>query len=176
MSSTRAQEWRKRYAVVAGKPTAADVPAVPSPLWNVFPHEGSFYPVHLLRSFVHALNATPYFDSIRTHPHRCPCCPLYGPRYGKSGGGGACAFEEILLPTFARQHYAHLVPSAAPSVVLRLWLDLHAVARLNRSASLNALAKAVQSSRSFGHFFGLKVPRFAYAQLESALEPTLRGH
>ena len=124
------------------------------PAWNHHPHEGSFYPVRLLRAFVAALNTSVYFEAMirqqapgctRRQPSCwCPCCPLYGKRYTLVGGGGACAFEEFLLPTYALQAWSHLLPQAAPPIVLRVWANLGRLRQRNGTAAFKALASLVR--------------------------------
>ena len=47
----------------------------------------------------------------------CPCCTLYGKEVVRRGqAGGACSFEEYLLPTYARQRFASLVPQGVAGV------------------------------------------------------------
>lgn len=74
-----------------------------SPL-TYMPHEGTFYPLHVVRAFS-ALLAGSALDVHRP-------CPF----------SGACFYEETLLPTFVWQRYPQLLNgSNGPPIVLRVW-------------------------------------------------------
>ena len=88
---------------------------------------------------------------------------------------GACAFEEFLLPTFARTMYAHLLPASGPPFVLHLWLKLANVKRqIGGLRELNRLVAHVSEDARTRHVFGVKVPGNPYPVLECAIAPFMR--
>ena len=119
------------------------------------PHEGSFYPMRLLRHFVRVLNASEFATSrllasaVRT-----------GSSFSSSMGKGSLLLEETLLPTFVWQHYKSLAAaaSASPPVVSRTW-------PVGRAVSLGGLARLVNAMNqsayqaAHGYLCGIKLPR-----------------
>jgi hypothetical protein len=162
---------------------------------GVHAHEGSFYPCHVMRSFVDALEAPSSFLTGFIKPLRATtghnattkngrkevtdlCKQLFQSNLSTlTKGGGACAFEEYLLPTVVRTHYAHLLQHgrAAPPLVVRLWLVLAQLASKPEWLSeLNNLVRHLQShDASYGHVFAIKVPAHAYPHLECTLAGAL---
>ena len=111
-------------------------------------HEGSFFPVNVLRAFVRcALPGSPFEAGLRepSQPSACPCCEMFldagvtnRSSYRMPDGGGSCGFVEYLLPTFVWQHYAHLIPHSSPPTVLRYWGALGAISNLSESLRFTA--------------------------------------
>ena len=103
----------------------------------------------------------------------CACCQLYaarGARIRPSAIRGACAFEEVLLPTFARQHYPQLLPRAAPPTAWRLWLSLQDVHKHGAERQLWALADEIRRNPAdFAGVFSFKVPHALFPQIEAAM-------
>ena len=68
------------------------------------------------------------------------------------------------------------MPTAAPPLVLRVWLGLRKLERMAGGVDeLNALAQHVQLNES-DVFFGLKVPGHMFPALECLLAPTIAEH
>lgn len=168
--------WRRALAIDANGTRAAAADTV----WASYPHEGSFYPLAVIRKFLADINGSTWalamgaMGANRVTGGRCPCCHVY-PDYraqqrdSRGRTGGACAFEEFLLPTYARQHYPQLIAHSAPPVVLRLWIDLKKLERLNGTAQLTAFIGALRDRNGHGrmhpHIFGVKVPRHSLPHL-----------
>ncbi|KAL1518702.1 hypothetical protein AB1Y20_002989 [Prymnesium parvum] len=165
---------------------------------NMMSHEGSYYPVALLRHFVRrGLAGSPFAAAFaalqRGEP--CSCCQMYRPYLleRQANGSismasvasclsctlGACSFEELLLPTFAWQHHARLISRGSPPLVLRVWVDLNkANASTLRHFHRVAALVANGSLEELPHIFGLKVPHFKMGgvsrKLASVLDPAIR--
>ena len=171
---------------------------------NFMPHEGSYYPVHVLRHFLRCGLQGSIFSLAAAQCEPCRCCTLYA-RVRVTDASkvacdcaalrrldlrGSCALEELLLPTFVWQHYAHLLPTASPPVVLRAWASLGRLAHKATSPpqnhsnttpgeprtgnELDHLASyLIDDPSRFGHLFGLKVPRHDFDHLVALFRRTL---
>jgi len=157
------------------------------------PHEGSFYPVWLLREFLCAIGGSGFDADInRCEGCRMPCSCTYRNATATTGGawhigrppkGGDCEFEELLLPTYVWQRHPELLAAAAPPSVLRLFLDVRGELRrrdasdrrdVSVSTVVDQIASYISSSDAFQHVFGLKVPKADFDLIETALHATLR--
>ena len=168
--------------------------------WRPFPlnemaHEGSFYPLRILRSFAqHALPASPFgslFEdtwglSRGRRSNRTSCCQVYigGCGRGTTPMAGGCELEELLLPTWVWQHHRHLLKEAAPPLCLRLWASIGRLgrrgeggARQNRSSRFsphNELVQLVAQIHTRGsHAYMLKAPHHEFNHLKEALGAVL---
>ena len=147
-------------------------------------HEGSFYPVKLLREFrSRALAGSDFkraMDGFQSKHSRCPCCELYGVDatkvcQGTRGDcyatGGSCAFEELLLPTYLWQRHPRLLQRASPPAVLRIWAQKSfAMTRTGAAVVGGASSAKVQDAirelvgalrgdaATWPHIFALKIP------------------
>ena len=79
---------------------------------------------------------------------------------------GACALEELLLPTYVWQRHAELIPASSPPLVLRVWgMDRpHTDPKL-----LQSVNRTVATSPGLEHLFGLKVARAHFGLAEDWL-------
>lgn len=123
------------------------------------PHEGSFYPVRVVRDFLRRGFRGSAFEAAlqrqqASGSHPCPCCDLYDTNTSWKSLG-SCSFEELLLPTFVWQHHPDLLRAAVPPSVLRVWANLHQPHNVTR-----VLCHLVAAPSGLGHFFGIKVPHF----------------
>lgn len=111
------------------------------------PHEGSFYPVALLRQFVRALHNTSDFG-----PSQLLTVPI-------SMRGPSLLLEETLLPTYVWQQHKRLAASrgASPPVIARLWTTGHTVS-LGGLARLVEMMHATSFREAHPHLCGLKLP------------------
>ena len=124
------------------------------------PHEGSFYPVRIVRDFVQRGFHGSVFDAAlrrqqASQEHTCPCCGLYGTSSAWKALG-SCCLEELLLPTFAWQRHAGMLHTAAPPSVLRLWVNLN---HQPHNAS-RVICRLIAAPRELRHFYGIKIPHF----------------
>ena len=100
---------------------------------NLMPHEGTFYPMHLIRNFLSkGFQAGSVFaaalerqQGVSLRERKCPCCGLYQTKSFGPKRLGSCCLEELLLPTFAWQQFPHLLRTSVPPSVVRVWADLN---------------------------------------------------
>ena len=144
-----------------------------------FPHEGSFYPVHLLRAFVRCALPSSRFEALLPNGSISDCLSMYQTAsstkemlYG--GYMGGCQLDENLLPTFAWQHYRHLIPDSCPPLAVRLWITAAGALRAqgrNRTSDRTSSNFAefgrhlLANPREFGHIFGLKAPKHEFQHM-----------
>ena len=79
-----------------------------------------------------------------------------------------------MLPTWALQHYAALLPRAAPPLVLRVWCELKRVATPASQpiTPLAALARRLAApDTAHPQFFGVKAPHFFFGTLAASVSP-----
>ena len=85
------------------------------------PHEGTFFPMWLVREFVEFAVNSSDFDPSRMldagGTHGGGTCAFWDRTYG-------CAYEEVLLPTHVLQVHPSLALAGAPPAISRLWLHL----------------------------------------------------
>ena len=119
----------------------------------LFRSEGSFYPLHVLRDFVRCgVSGTPFEEALaQCEDCGSSCCTLYDGRHARGGGGelerrrsdggrggasvhswqkrvrGACALEEVLLPSFVAQRWVSLIEQSSPPLAMRAWGNLFAM-------------------------------------------------
>ena len=152
-----------------------------------FPHEGSFYPVHLLRAFVQCALPSSRFEPLLPNGSIADCLGMYQTAsstkdltYG--GYMGGCQLDENLLPTFAWQHYGHLIPASCPPLAVRLWITAAGALRargFNRTTDktnsnfANFGRHLLAHPREFGHIFGLKAPKHEFLHMEMAVKSFL---
>jgi hypothetical protein len=153
-----------------------------APAWRPAPigyhaHEGAFYPVWLIRQFVRAaFEGSPFAAALRRQQagSACPCCALYQTNTSWQGLG-SCCLEEWLLPTYVWQTYPHLLPTAAPPTIVRVWTDVNkpdGAANLTRTA-----CRLLSPPRGLRHLYGIKVPHFFFGRVSGVLQnggPLLR--
>ena len=167
-------------AVANGNRMWAPMPA------NAHTHEGAFYPVHLMRAFVHcALPATPFDAPLVTDGADFEACKQMYRSANLTAEAesplGGCQFDEFLLPTFARQHYAHLVPTSSPPLILVMWICANCAGAGASNATANTdLQKLYRHMRhhcaAYGHVFGFKAAKHQYITTQNAIiGPLLRG-
>ena len=92
---------------------------------------------------------------------------------------GSCDLEESLLPTFAWQHYSHLIPDASPPMSLRLWINYaHSIALIDKSGSHFAAfgRHLLANQEHYGHIFGLKAPRHEFSDMALAITTFLPSY
>jgi hypothetical protein len=151
-----------------------------------FPHEGSFYPVHILRAFSRCGLPSSRFGGALQNGSLLACIDMYqhanatrNARYNGVYMGG-CDFEEHLLPTFVWQHYGHLLPAASPPIIARLWISVNnalAYSGANRTANRSASNMAafgwhlLSHPQQYGHIFGLKAPKQPASMMSNAMSP-----
>ena len=92
---------------------------------------------------------------------------------------GACAFEELLLPTYVWQQHPELLRSSAPNVILRVWgtplntTRSHGV-DTGRPSDLDELAAEMRAApERYGHVFGFKVPHYQFTAVSRSLKLAL---
>ena len=95
---------------------------------------------------------------------------------------GGCQLDENLLPTFAWQHYGHLIPASCPPLAVRLWITAAGALRaqgFNRTTDKTSSNFAnfgrhlLAHPREFGHIFGLKAPKHEFLHMEMAVKSFL---
>jgi hypothetical protein len=127
--------------------------------YALMPHEGSFYPVWLMRNFVANLTGGP-FEPEQLMNNSAPGCVWFPPFNG-------CAYEEFLLPTFVWQHHYQLaVDAASPIFAARIWLP-----RKN-TLDLSLLLATFNDSVFLGdrpHLCAIKVPNSGSAAEQTFL-------
>ena len=74
----------------------------------------------------------------------------------------SCGFEEVLLPTFVRQHYTHLLPSASPPLVWRVWGLTEKALRENVSTAVIFGKRLLANLHQHANLFGLKIPKLRH--------------
>ncbi|KAL1515531.1 hypothetical protein AB1Y20_002153 [Prymnesium parvum] len=147
-------------------------------------HEGSFYPLRVLRHFVRCGVRGSLFEAALAQCEECgaPCCSLYDGRHATHGGvpsqpsewqrevRGACTLEELLLPTFVFQRWAPLLDRASPPIVMRAWGNLFAMeaqvaSRKANETILDSLVLHILANlEAHPHVFAVKTPRFTFSQ------------
>ena len=162
---------------------------------NSMAHEGSFYPVGVLRAFVECgLPGTLFEAGLRASTGQrndCACCDMYkqagltnGTTWRAPDADGSCSFVETLLPTFAWQHYSHMIRDASPPLVVRFWGALAHVSNASAAGEwlvssssgsrvpatiLEAIVTQMRTTTPFRHCFGLKAPHHEFNHLYQSL-------
>ena len=163
---------------------------------NLSPHEGAFYPVHVLRAFVHRALPGSAFEESLQHSSRaggaggrqqCPCCSMYEAarlqpavsfyKDGKLRELGNCGMVETLLPTFVWQHYPSLIATSSPPIVMRVWAELRTAANRTLAARNDAHATRVEAlalhlrhaRQGYQQVHGLKFPKHEFNHLHKEL-------
>jgi hypothetical protein len=93
-------------------------------------------------------------------------------RTSVSMSAGACALEELLLPTYVWQRHAEMLPRATPPLALRLWnmgsasaVPLPRIAAAVQAASADATPEHAGGMGSgLAHVFAMKVPHMDFSQ------------
>ena len=147
---------------------------------NLAPHEGSFYPVYVLRDFVRrGLNGSAFEDSMHNSAdpslpgRRCPCCEMYKrmlppPQPHRNGTFrelGNCGMVETLLPTYVWQHHAPLIATSSPTLISRVW------GVLGKACNLTDADEVLVSAKT-----GRKVPATRVEAFVAHLRSAPGGH
>ena len=116
---------------VASTPPPEDSSALP-----VMPHDGTFFPIWLLREFQRTIaSLLPAFEHLR----RSGEC-----RWANASVATACALHEMLLPLFVRGRFAHLIPTASPPIIF----PLGGLGNVSHCGGARQLASDIQSMAS----------------------------
>tara|TARA_B110000046_G_scaffold31276_2_gene33150 strand:- start:567 stop:1658 length:1092 start_codon:yes stop_codon:yes gene_type:complete len=153
---------------------------------GTYHHEGSFYPVHVLRAFIRCALPASRFEHAMRVGTISGCIDMFKEASSTqainySGYMGSCQFDENLLPTFVWQHYSHLIPKSSPPVVVLLWISVGNSLKTNQSAGLVKSHVAdfgehlLAHPEKYGHVFGLKAPLHEFPH-SALMIPTFLPH
>ena len=125
------------------------------------PHDGSFFPLWLLREFRRTVSSLlPAFEHLR----RSGEC-----LQANVSVATVCALHEMLLTLFIRGRFAHLVPTASPPTIF----PLGALGNVSHCGGARQLASAIHSMASpEAHVFGVsfRESRFASSVKEGIVQ------
>lgn len=205
--------WTYVADIVAGRQLQREAHAAPrsafallfssgfAPGWqaapiNTYPHEGSFYPIALLREFVQSLRGSIFEEAVlrdadpsgavvawaKNCSGLMACGCIYSRlsakiRVGRSPpwnkGSVMCALEESLLPTFiAQRHAASVLQSASPPLALRL-TSPSTPKNLFEQGLLDDACALMANDSGLAHVFAWKVPAVSAGQVRTYLRKTL---
>ena len=112
---------------------ASTLPPEGSSALPVMPHDGTFFPVWLLREFQRTVaSLLPAFEHLR----RSGEC-----RWANATVATACALHEMLLPLFVRGRFAHLLPTASPPIIF----PIGGLGNVSRCGGARQLASDIHS-------------------------------